>query len=129
MGAPLAERHCVVCKPGTPTLPRAEVERLLPQLSGWSVGHEGSHDRLTKTYRFQGFMPGVELVDAIARIAEAEGHHPDLHLTYGSLAVELWTHAAGGLSENDFVLAAKIDRIAPSALRGHLPITAEDEPN
>jgi len=69
---------------------------------------------LIKTFRFKGFMPGVELIDRIAPIAEAEGHHPDLHLTYGSLRVELWTHAAAGLTENDFVLAAKIDQIQPS---------------
>jgi len=59
-------------------------------------------------------MPGVELIDRIAPIAEAEGHHPDLHLSYGSLRVDLWTHAAGGLTENDFILAAKIDDIQPA---------------
>jgi 4a-hydroxytetrahydrobiopterin dehydratase len=69
---------------------------------------------LTKTFRYKGFMPGVELVDKIAQLAEEEGHHPDLHLSYGSLRVELWTHAAGGLTENDFVLAAKIDQIPPA---------------
>jgi 4a-hydroxytetrahydrobiopterin dehydratase len=110
---PLAERHCVVCKPGTPTLPEDEVDRLLEQIKGWSVEEHGGHFQLTRTFRFKGFLPGVELVNAIAQIAEAEGHHPDLHLSYGSLRVELWTHAAGGLTENDFVLAAKIDQIPP----------------
>jgi 4a-hydroxytetrahydrobiopterin dehydratase len=109
----LADRHCVVCKPGTPTLPEAEIDKLLNQLSGWTVVEVEEHKQLTKTYRFKGFMAGVELVKEIAKIAEAEGHHPDLHLSYGSLQVDLWTHAAGGLTENDFVLAAKTDRIQP----------------
>ena len=113
MAAPLADRHCVVCKPGTPTLPEDAVDSLLAQLAGWSLVDKGDHKELTRTFRFKGFMPGVELVNAIASIAEAEGHHPDLHLGYGSLRVDLWTHAAGGLTDNDFILAAKIDRIKP----------------
>jgi 4a-hydroxytetrahydrobiopterin dehydratase len=114
MSTPLAERHCVVCKPGTATLPSAEVDRLLQQLAGWGVVQAEGHLLLARMFKFKGFMPGVELIDKIAPIAEAEGHHPDLHLSYGSLKVELWTHAAGGLTENDFVLAAKIDRLDPS---------------
>ena len=114
MSAPLADRHCVVCKPGTPTLSGEAVETMLAQLSGWAVTDKGDHLELTRTIGFKGFMPGVALVNAIAPIAEAEGHHPDLHLSYGSLKVELWTHAAHGLTENDFILAAKIDKITPS---------------
>jgi 4a-hydroxytetrahydrobiopterin dehydratase len=114
METPLAERRCVVCTPETPTLQPAEIDKLLQQLSGWSVVQGEGHPLLTRTFRFKGFMPGVELINRIAPIAEAEGHHPDLHLTYGSLRVDLWTHAAGGLTENDFVLAAKIDQIQPS---------------
>jgi len=110
MSPPLAERHCVVCLPGTPTLPQPEIDELLRELKGWSVVQSEGHLVLTRTLRFKGFMPGVELVDRIALIAETEGHHPDLHLSYGSLKVDLWTHAAGGLTENDFVLAAKIDK-------------------
>ena len=111
MATPLAEQHCVVCKPGTPTLPAAEVERLLQQLNDWTVVEAGGHQQLTRTFKFKGFMPGVELINRIAPIAEAEGHHPDLHLSYGSVRVDLWTHAAGGLTENDFILAAKINRL------------------
>ena len=111
MERPLAERHCAVCTPDTPTLPQDQIDTLLKQLNGWTVAQADRHLQLTKTFRFKGFMPGVELINRIAPIAEAEGHHPDLHLTYGSLRVELWTHAAGGLTENDFVLAAKIDQI------------------
>jgi 4a-hydroxytetrahydrobiopterin dehydratase len=115
MAIPLAERHCVACKPGTPTLPAAEADALLKDLDpGWEVVEHDGHPELTRTFRFKSFLPGVRLVEAIADLAEAEGHHPDLHLSYGSLKVDLWTHAAGGLTENDFILAAKMDRIRPT---------------
>ena len=110
MATPLAERRCAVCRPGAPTLPTEQAKRLLQQLDGWHV--EGG--LLVKTVTFKGFMPGVRLVDRIAEVAEAEGHHPDLHLSYGLLRIELTTHAAGGLTENDFILAAKIDRLLPA---------------
>lgn len=111
MSIPLAERHCEACEPGTPALAPEQIDRLLQQVAGWSVVEPDGHLALTRTIRFKGFMPGVELVNRIAVLAEHEGHHPDLHLSYGSLRVELWTHAAGGLTDNDFVLAAKIDRL------------------
>jgi len=114
MATPLADRHCEVCKPGTPTLPQAEIDHLVGQLAGWTVVEGDGHKLLTRTFKYKGFTPGVELLNRIAPIAEAEGHHPDIHLSYGSLRVDLWTHAAGGLTENDFVLAAKIDRIRPT---------------
>ena len=115
MATPLADRSCTVCKPGTPTLPAEQVDAYLAQLAhGWNVHEVDGHLQLTTTLRFKGFMPGVELVNRIAEVAEAEGHHPDLRLAYGGLTVDLWTHAAGGLTDNDFVLAAKIDRIRPA---------------
>ena len=116
MEAPLAERHCVVCKPGTPPLPRAEIDRLLEQVSGWQVEEADGHLRLTRTVKFKGFMPGVDLINRIAPIAEAEGHHPDLLLSYGSLTVWLWTHAASGLTENDFILAARLNQAISQSL-------------
>lgn len=109
MATPLADRHCVACRPGTPTLPEARARELLEELDGWAI----DGPVLTRTFKFKGFMPGVRLVDRIAEVAEAEAHHPDLHLAYGSLRVDLTTHAAGGLTENDFILAAKIDRFPP----------------
>ncbi len=114
MATPLAERHCEVCRPGTPSLAPDAIDRLLEQVPGWSVLQADGHLSLTRTFRFKGFMPGVELVNRIARVAEEEQHHPDLYLSYAVLRVELWTHAAGGLTENDFVLAAKIDRLGAS---------------
>jgi 4a-hydroxytetrahydrobiopterin dehydratase len=111
MATPLVERRCETCTPETPTLPGSEIDRLLQEIPGWTVANSEGHFELTRTFRYKGFLPGVELIDRIAEIAEQEGHHPDLHLTYGSLTVHLWTHAAGGLTDNDFILAAKIDQI------------------
>jgi 4a-hydroxytetrahydrobiopterin dehydratase len=106
---PLESRHCVRCEPGTPHLDSSEIGALLGQLDGWTIEESDGHLRLAKRYKFKGFMPAVELVNRIAPIAEAEGHHPDLLVSYGSVTVYLWTHAAGGLTEDDFILAAKID--------------------
>ena len=86
-----------------------KIDGLLKQVPGWEVEDADGHLRLVRTVKFKGFMPGVELVNRIAPIAEAEGHHPDLLVSWGSVTVYLWTHAAGGLTENDFILAAKID--------------------
>ena len=116
MGTPLAQRHCVECKAGTAPLPRAEIDRLLKQVPDWGVDEADSHPRLARTVKFKGFMPGVELVNRIGAIAEAEGHHPDLLLSYGSLTIELWTHTAGGLTENDFILASKLNRAISQSL-------------
>jgi 4a-hydroxytetrahydrobiopterin dehydratase len=106
----LADRHCAKCTPGTPTLSASEAREQLAQLDGWRLAERDGRALITKTFKFKGFMPGVELVDRIAPIAEAEGHHPDLLLSYGSLTVELTTHVADGLTDNDFILAARIDR-------------------
>ena len=101
----------MACKPGSPHLSREEIEHLLGRLDGWIVEEAEGHLRLAKVFKFKGFIPGVELVDRIAPIAEAEQHHPDLLVSYGSVTVWLWTHAAGGITQNDFILAAKIDRL------------------
>jgi 4a-hydroxytetrahydrobiopterin dehydratase len=111
MSTPLAERHCVACRPGTPSLPREEIDRLLREVPEWRLDEAEGHLRLARTVKFKGFMPGVELVNRIAPIAEAEGHHPDLLLSYGSLTIWLTTHAAGGLTNNDFILAARLDQV------------------
>lgn len=108
---PLSEQHCVACKPGSPHLRRDQIDRLLDEVEGWAVEEVGGHLRLVKIVKFKGFMPGIELVNRIAPIAEAEQHHPDLLVSWGSVTIWLWTHAAGGITQNDFILAAKIDRL------------------
>jgi 4a-hydroxytetrahydrobiopterin dehydratase len=109
---PLAERRCVPCEAGAPTLAADQETALLTQLEGWHVEDAGGHRQLAKAFRFRDFLGAVDFVNRITPTAEAEGHHPDLLVAWGRVRVQLWTHAAGGLTENDFVLAAKIDRIA-----------------
>lgn len=109
MAGSLADRPCVPCQGGVPPLGRAEFAPLLAQLDGWQV----EDDRmLVKLFRFKNFVGAVDFVDAITPVAEAENHHPDLHVSWGQVRVDLWTHKINGLSEADFVMAAKIDRVA-----------------
>lgn len=127
---PLANKHCVPCEGGVPPLARADAERLLPDIPGWALSDDAK--QLTRSWRLQDFADALGLVNRIGTLAEAEGHHPDLHLTgYRHLRVELTTHAVGGLSENDFILAAKINQLEkggrrpPVALeKGGLPSAA-----
>jgi 4a-hydroxytetrahydrobiopterin dehydratase len=114
MGIKLADRHCSTCTPDTPTLSRDQIREHLAELPQWHLGERDGHLLITRAFKFKGFMPGVDLVLRIAPIAEVEGHHPDLHVSYGSLVVELTTHAAGGVTDNDLILAAKIDQVESS---------------
>ena len=106
---PLADRRCVPCEGGTEPLPASAAKQLLRELHGWEL-LEGRAIR--KVITCHNFLDAVKLIQRIAPIAEAQDHHPDLHLTgYRRLTVELSTHAIAGLSENDFILAAKIDQV------------------
>ncbi|MBI2105191.1 MAG: 4a-hydroxytetrahydrobiopterin dehydratase [Candidatus Omnitrophica bacterium] len=106
---PLAQRKCKPCEGGSEPLPASAAQTLLADLKGWEL-IEGKTIR--KTVKCKNFLDAVGLIQRIAPVAEAEDHHPDLHLTgYRKLAIELSTHAIGGLSENDFILAAKIDQL------------------
>jgi 4a-hydroxytetrahydrobiopterin dehydratase len=110
----LTQKKCVPCEGGTPKLGPERVNELLGQLDGWTV-RDG---RLSKHHRFKDFAGAMKFVNAIADLAEQEGHHPDFTVRdWNIVDVSIWTHAIGGLSENDFILAAKIDRIraSPSA--------------
>lgn len=104
----LAEKNCVPCRGGVPSLPQTEVDKLLAQLDGWQC--KGGK-KIVKSYQFDDFLAPMKMANEIAAIAESQGHHPDLHIRWGTLKVEIWTHKIDGLTENDFVLAAKIDQI------------------
>jgi len=105
----LADRHCKERPKGSPALDPADVERYLTELDpAWSVADA----RLERTFRFPDFRHALEFTNRVGGIAERENHHPDLRLSWGKVVVELSTHSVGGLSENDFILAAKVDRIA-----------------
>jgi 4a-hydroxytetrahydrobiopterin dehydratase len=113
MERPLAERRCVPCEGGTPPLNADDAAWLLGHLAGWEIEEAAEgHAQLVKTFRFRDFVGAVDFVDRITPVAEAEGHHPDLLVAWGRVRAQLWTHVAGGLTENDFVLAAKIDQVA-----------------
>jgi 4a-hydroxytetrahydrobiopterin dehydratase len=106
----LAAKKCVPCEGGVPKYTRAQAEEQLKRLSGWQLTSDGQ--RIRKEWNAKSFMAAIDFFNAVAKVAEAEDHHPDLHLeSYRRVAIEIWTHAIGGLSENDFILAAKIDRI------------------
>ena len=106
----LTRKKCVPCEGGVPTLAESEVDALLGNLPGWSKAHEGR--RIRREWKVKHFMAAMDFFNKVAAIAEEEGHHPDLHLVgYRDVTVEIWTHAIGGLSENDFILAAKIDAV------------------
>jgi len=103
----LASRHCVRCKGGTPPLTQAEIDPLLAQLDDWRAV-DAHH--LTKTFEFENFVDALAFVNRFGAIAEQEGHHPDLYLAWGKVRVDVWTHKINGLTESDFVLAAKADK-------------------
>jgi len=105
--AGLAERECVPCRGGVPPLKGEPLAALLAQLDGWSVA--GEH-HLEKTYKLKNFAAALELANRIGQIAEQQNHHPDLFLAWGKLGVKIWTHKIDGLTESDFVFAAKCDR-------------------
>lgn len=104
----LADRTCRPCRDGTPPLDRAEAERLLVPLQGWCL-IDGK--RLTKRYGFTDFRGALAFANAVGEVAESENHHPDIALGWGYATLDIWTHAAGGLTENDFILAAKAERL------------------
>lgn len=104
----LADMKCVSCRGGTPPLTPEEVAPLLNQLEGWEVD---AGKKLIKSYKCKGFVGAVDFVNAITPVAEAEGHHPDLYVSWGRVKVFIWTHKIDGLTPSDFYLAAKIDRV------------------
>ncbi|NJK86898.1 MAG: 4a-hydroxytetrahydrobiopterin dehydratase, partial [Bacteroidales bacterium] len=98
---------CVPCEGGTPPLSEAEVLKYLKEVPQWVS--EG--DKIYREFKFVNFKQTMDFVKQVADIAEEEGHHPDMYVSYGSCKVILWTHAINGLSENDFILASKIDTL------------------
>ena len=106
----LAGRRCQACTPGTPVLERGRVEELLPQVAGWQLADDGKGLHFER--RMKDFAEALALVNRVGAIAEEEDHHPDIRIfSYRNVALDLSTHAIGGLSENDFILAAKINRL------------------
>jgi 4a-hydroxytetrahydrobiopterin dehydratase len=112
MGEPgmtnLADRRCVPCRGGVPPLKGEQLQQLASQLSFWKVIDE---HHLLKTFVFSNFRTALDFVNRLGEVAEQEGHHPDICFGWGRVEVKIYTHKIDGLSESDFILAAKIDRV------------------
>ena len=103
----LAQKKCQACEGGVPTMTEEQANNLLKQIPSWTIkdGH------VFKQFKFKNFVEAMEFVNKVAEIAEQEQHHPDINISYNKVIIETWTHAINGLSENDFILPAKIDKI------------------
>lgn len=107
----LADKECVPCRGTVPPLKGAALERIHKDVPDWTVSNQ--HD-LHREFRFPDFKQALAFVNRIGDIAEQEGHHPEILLGWGKVGITLWTHKINGLSESDFILAAKIDRLNQS---------------
>ncbi len=113
----LISKKCVACEGGVEKLAPDRAQAQLEALSGWRMTHTGQ--RIRKDWQLANFLAGIDFFTKVAQLAQHEGHHPDLHLEgYRNVWIEIWTHAIGGLSENDFILAAKIDLLPVKTSKG-----------
>ena len=103
----LAKRECVPCRGGVPSLKGAELTRLADQLGGGWVVVDEHH--LDKEYAFPDFKTAWDFTNRVAELAEGQGHHPDIYLAWGKVKLTIWTHKIDGLTESDFIFAAKAD--------------------
>lgn len=123
MASDLASKTCVPCRGGVPPLSMDVASRLMEQLDGWAF--EQGH--LTKSYNFADFAGALAFVNRIGAISEEQGHHPDIYMTWGKVSVEIWTHKIDGLTESDFILAAKFDEVpVPAQARAGAGRHADD---
>lgn len=106
----LADKKCIPCEKGGPPLPPQDAEALLTKLDNWTLWPDAK--MISKAFTFKDFASAFAFAAKVAALAEEENHHPDLLISWGRVEIELSTHSIGGLSENDFILAAKIDGIA-----------------
>ena len=109
--ADLTHATCAPCRDGAPMLTDAEVTQLQTQVADWRVVEVGGIKRIERTYAFKDFRQAMEFTTRVGELAEREQHHPDIHLSWGKVRVETWTHKIKGLHENDFILAAKTDEL------------------
>jgi 4a-hydroxytetrahydrobiopterin dehydratase len=109
----LAAKSCVPCRGGIAPLTESEAGRMLSATSDWKLEQKGT--RLARRFEFEDFRKAMEFVNRVADVAEEEGHHPDIAIHWNKVDLVLWTHKIGGLHENDFILAAKVDRLLESS--------------
>lgn len=112
----LVEKKCDPCEGKTSQLTDVQEDELLKEVPTWYIDRTAVH-RLRKQFKFKSFMEGIDFVYHIALIAEKQQHHPNIDISFTKISIDVWTHAIGGLSENDFILAAKIDRAGKPELQ------------
>lgn len=105
----LTQKTCIPCQGGIPPLSYPEAEKLLAQVPGWSLTHDGT--RLERRFTFPDFATALEFVNEVGDLSEEEGHHPDISLGWGYATVVYYTHKIQGLHENDFIMAAKVNQL------------------
>ena len=105
----LAEKTCIPCRGGVPPLTAEQIKPLSAQVDSWNVVQ---NHHIEKEFKFQDFKTALDFVNKVGAIAEEQGHHPDIYLAWGKARVTIWTHKIDGLTESDFILAAKVDRAA-----------------
>ncbi|HSD71762.1 MAG TPA: 4a-hydroxytetrahydrobiopterin dehydratase [Thermoanaerobaculia bacterium] len=105
----LAAKTCVPCRGGIPPLTEEKAREFVAATPGWTLAESGT--RLFRRFEFRDFKAAIEFVNRVADLAEQEGHHPDIAIHWNKVELTLWTHKIGGLHENDFILAAKVDRL------------------
>ena len=106
----LTKKHCVFCEEGGTPMNESQENKNMKQVPGWILTKKGTH-KIAKQFKFEDFKKAMEFVNKIADLAESEGHHPDIKIVYNKVRLDLFTHAVGGLSENDFIMASKIDKL------------------
>src|SRR3989344_390567 len=104
----LATKKCIPCEAGEPSLANDRINEYLPLVPAWKLNQAG---HLFKSWKFKNYKQAWDFVNQVSEIAETESHHPNISFTWGKVEIELWTHAVRGLSDNDFILAAKIDSL------------------
>ena len=109
---PLAQRKCVPCEAGTPPMTREESEKYLAEVPGWELVEQDGQLRIRKRYAVSNFDSAMEFANRIWKLAQEEDHHPVLLISYGRVRVDLVTHIINGLSENDFIMAVKINELS-----------------
>lgn len=110
----LAQKKCQACNPNAPHVTPDEIEQLKPKIPNWEMIEVDGQKRLQRRFEFPNFKAALDFTNRVGEEAEKEDHHPALLTEYGSVTVTWWTHAIGGLHENDFIMAAKSDRVAES---------------
>jgi 4a-hydroxytetrahydrobiopterin dehydratase len=108
----LYKKKCVACDGNTLPFDTSEIHKYLKKVDGWDVMSDGEKNYyLEKKFKFKNFIKSQEFINKISKIAELQSHHPDIHFCWGYAKIKIFTHAIGGLRENDFILASKIDQI------------------